>query len=191
MKYHDNNSFAENPGNVILSEKKLKVLRPDLFGRRKKKSNFNIEPSKEIDYIREHLSCGDSQPAIVISLNPLLIAAYSDDIDCVAVLNFPSYFAKDYSLQIRSKLITVNTYMRNPPYQKDLIPGPNARAWFGFYPLIANFLSDSTKNIQNHINRIPEDHWNYIFRLGNEYMKRFPNIYRSGSPVYSKISAIQ
>ena len=44
----------------------------------------------EMDSIAEHLIFGDSRAAVVISIYPkLIVAAYSDELDCVAMLLFP------------------------------------------------------------------------------------------------------
>jgi len=44
----------------------------------------------KIEAISNHLKMGDSRAAVVISIHPkLVIAAYTDELDCVAMLQFP------------------------------------------------------------------------------------------------------
>ena len=61
--------------------------------------------------IAEHLEHGDSRAAIVVSTDPeLLIAAYTDELDCVAMLRLPKEpLVSKYSLLRGSRLLTVNT----------------------------------------------------------------------------------
>jgi len=184
MKYINPDSAASDPIHIQLSHKKMKKLRPDLYGLK------GLSQKKVREYLAEHVYYGDSQPAIVISIKPLLIAAYSDELDCVAVLNFPENFALEYDLAQKSKLITVNTYMTAYPYQKDLLLGPsNMENWFGFHPIIADFVSEDHENIQKRKHAISDEHWDYVHRLGVEYLTRKPNVWRDGRPMYSKISA--
>src|SRR5262249_51250149 len=76
-------------------------------------------------YIEEQLQHGDSRAAIVVCTAPLLVAAYSDELDCIAMLRFPNTFAEEYKLWVGSRLLTVNTYGRGQKYDEDLILGPN------------------------------------------------------------------
>ena len=49
-------------------------------------------------YLKEQLLHGDSRAAVVVSVDPLLlVAAYTDELDCVALLRFPdSEFVEEY-----------------------------------------------------------------------------------------------
>ena len=64
--------------------------------------------------IAEHLEHGDSRAAIVVSTYPaLLIAAYTDELACVAMLRLPKEpLVSKYSLLRGSRLLTVNTYVQ-------------------------------------------------------------------------------
>ncbi|KGN01965.1 hypothetical protein IRP63_07175 [Clostridium botulinum] len=193
-KFIDGTTYASSPGSVTISKKKLKRLRPDLYGIRAKigalLDTITIGFSEQRQ-IKEHIFYGDSQPAVVMSNEPLIIAAYSDDIDCVVILKFDDKYSKIYNLKKGDRLISINTYMRGTEYQKDIIIGPNnTNTWFGYSPIIADFISDDIHIIEEKKKQIDEALWNYVFNLGIEYMKIHPNIARDGRPLYSSISAI-
>ena len=38
--------------------------------------------------------------AVVIAVKPLLIAAYTDELDCIAMLHFPEELAAEYALAL-------------------------------------------------------------------------------------------
>ena len=100
--------------------------------------------------IDKHLQFGDSRAAVVVSVSPLLVAAYSDERDCVVMLKFPEELVATYRLKPGSRLITVNTYMQGPKRPvADLIEGPLSRGnWHNVIPMIADFLSDDTGTIE-------------------------------------------
>ncbi len=144
-----NTNRAGSPGQLTLSDSKLRMLRPDLYslGQRVRESVGLAFPERT--YLREQLANGDSRAAVVLSTDPFLVAAFSDDLDCVAVLNFPIELIEEYRLQVGTKLLTVNTYRSEPEVDADLILGPNAvPGWSGFNPLIADFVSDDTERLK-------------------------------------------
>src|SRR5579884_1143605 len=102
-------SSASNLGEFWLSHEKLWRFHPDLYPKRER-------PQKDGEYrvasFEQHLYYGDTRAAVVISTDPLLVAAYSDDLDCVVVLKFPAEFVDEYQLHVGSRLLTVNLYTR-------------------------------------------------------------------------------
>lgn len=194
-KVLDKNSRASNPGRLTISKKKLKELRPELYGLAGLIYNFKIYrmcKTTEIRSIKERIYFGDSQPAVVMSLDPLLVAVYSSDIDCVVILKFPNELVKKYNLHLESRLISINTYGRKKDYQKDIIPGPNKiNPWTSITPTIGDFISDDVEEIQKRKDEIEEDRWRRTYDLAKEYMHIFPNVYRDGRPTYAGISAIE
>jgi hypothetical protein len=84
------------------------------------------EDIDHMTYIKEQLIAGDSNPAVVVSVDPLRVAAYSPDLDSVAMLAFPNNFVDIYNLEIGTKLITVNTYSSinktNPSNPSTMLP---------------------------------------------------------------------
>lgn len=135
-------------------------------------------------YIREQLQNGDSRAAVVVSIDPLLVAAYTEDLDCVVMLEFPVHFVDDYGLKIGTKLLTVNTYRHGNEIDADLIPGPRARrAWSGLHPIIAEFVSDDEDRINRRKREISQEEWKRAYQLGKAYLKARPGVVRDGRPV--------
>ncbi|MDR2715455.1 MAG: hypothetical protein LBB46_01735 [Coriobacteriaceae bacterium] len=93
-RFTDSSTFAEKPGAIAISKKMLKTACPDMF------SLFGIKQKYRITYAQmsEYLLLGDSQPAIVHSLSPFLVAAYSDEMDAVVMVRFDEKLVKKYGL---------------------------------------------------------------------------------------------
>ena len=121
----------------------------------------------------------------MLSNDPLLVAAYTDELDCVAILQFPGELVAEYRLQPGTKLLTVNMYRRKPEIDADLIPGPNAgSAWSGFNPLIADFVSDDAEGLKARKKEITKEEWVRCYQLGREYIKSRPGVAHDGRPVH-------
>jgi hypothetical protein len=189
----DDATFASDPGRIVLSHAKLRLLRPDLYGFqgfcRWLREKFQAAFPEKV-YIEEQLQNGDSRAAVVVSTAPLLIAAYTDELDCIALLRFPYEFVVQYDLREGKRLLTVNTYRQGGQVSADLIPGPNQlHRWTGFHPIIAEFVSDSQQRIEVRKKHILEAEWQRTFSLGKEYVARRPGVARDGRPVYASIPA--
>lgn len=128
-----------------LSLTKLRALEPELFEDR----TFKCDPGCDADHpaeemrerFEEYLAQGDSRAAMVVSLEPLVVAALSDDLDAAVLLRFPPELASRYELAVGSRLLTVNTYTEMKGVQSgklffavDVVPGPHRRAWSNFAP---------------------------------------------------------
>lgn len=134
----------------------------------------------------EHLRLGDSRAACVISIEPLLVAAYTDELDCVVLLNFPAWLVKEHKLMVGGHLLTVNTYARGRSIAADLAVGPRQLGrWVNFYPVIADFVSNDTRRIAMKKAEIGEEEWRRCKQMGIASLKRFPNRWRNGSPFWS------
>ncbi|MES2571429.1 MAG: hypothetical protein V4710_15420 [Verrucomicrobiota bacterium] len=84
------------------------------------------------------------------------------------------------------RLLTVNTYIRLPCLATDLTLGPAAYdRWQNFYPLIADFLSDSRERISQRKSQIAESEWSRCLFLGQQYLEANPGLTRDGSPFAS------
>ncbi len=189
----DDSTLATAPGQIRLSHDKLRVLRPELYGIR---GIWNTALAffrlgwPQRTYIEEQLECGDSRAAVVISTSPLLIAAYTDELDCIAMLRFPDKFVSQYHLSKGSRLLTVNCYGNLPDYDPDLVLGPKLiQRWTGFHPVIADFLTDDGDRVDALKNQITEGEWERALAMGTEYARRYPNVARDGRPVYSATPA--
>lgn len=181
---------ATDPGLLKLSKDKLRILRPELFGLRAQLGDLMGRAFPERQYLATQLRQGDSRAAIVMSERPLLIAAYTDELDCVAMLRFSEILLQIYSLRSGSRLLSVNSYRQDPVYDEDLIPGPQQRhRWTGFHPLIAEFLSDDFERIEQRKRQIAEQEWQRAAALGESYLKLKPGIARDGRPIFSATPA--
>lgn len=190
----DDTTSASDPGQINLSHPKLRILRPDLYGisgiLKSVLAFFRIGFPERI-YIEEQLQCGDSRAAVVISTAPLLIAAYTDELDCIAMLRFPDDFVHQYKLSDGKRLLTVNCYGNSEDYDPDLIPGSEMiKRWTGFHPLIADFLTDNYDRIRMRKEQISEKEWQRTRMMGKEYLNRYPGMARDGRPVYASVPAV-
>ncbi|GAA0691798.1 MULTISPECIES: hypothetical protein [Clostridium] len=184
-------TYASCPGELTLSNQKLKQLRPDLYGILglicKAKDKYCLGFTK-IEKIKAHIYYGDSQPAVVISLKPLIVAAYSEDLDCILPLKFPNKFVKNYKLKEKSRLLTINIYSEIKDLAKDIILGKNhSGLWGNFSPIIAEFVSNDKNLIEKNKKIFNEDLWEYVYKLGLEYLELYPNTYRDGRPLIAFI----
>jgi hypothetical protein len=186
----NNATRASDPGLVILSQEKLRRLEPQLFPRSFWKLLNAIPYVRErtawwLLRIKEHLNNGDSRAAVVVHLDPLIVAAYTDELDCVALLDFPDEFAQEYQLHVGSRLLTVNLYQRRDKgIAPDLMPGERDHRRYGnFSPLIAEFLSDDNERIAHRKAQISEEEWQRAERMGHEALRRSGGASRDGSPL--------
>ena len=180
----DNTSFASDPGQIALSDEKLRVLRPELCTLRQHLRELLGLAFPQRTYLREHLQNGDSRAAVVVSTDPLLVATYTGELDCVVMLEFPLHFVEDYGLKTGTKLLTVNTYRRENEIDADLIPGPEAgQHWTGLHPIIAEFVSDDENRIRQRKKEIEQEEWRRAYQLGTAYLKARPGVVRDGRPV--------
>ena len=186
----DDSTVASHPGRVRLSPAKLKRLEPDFYSFLSTWI-FRRRRSEWLTHLEEHLFYGDSRAAMVISTASLLIAAYTDEIDCVALLRFQDHFVADYGLEVGSRLITVNlyTYLENT-YEKDLTPGPGSSGNYqNFSPLIADFLTDDLDRLAERKAEISETEWRRTKSLGRSYLANRPGRARDGRPLSCSLPA--
>jgi len=136
-------------------------------------------------YIIEHMMHGDSRAAIVVSVDPLLVAAYTDELDCVALLHFASDSVTQ-RLEIGSRLLTVNTYATGEHFSPDLVVGPRQLGrWARFHPIIADFICADREQVERRKQEIDEQEWERTIRLGKQYLTDHPGRSRDGAPCHS------
>jgi hypothetical protein len=191
---HDDATFASHPGRLALSHDKLRRLRPDLYGVRGlfKSVVASLRGGRQLrQFVEEQLQLGDSRAAVVMSTAPLLIAAYTDEIDCVAMLRFPDELAGEYRLSPGGRLLTVNYYGDAPNYDGDLIPGRGAEhRWTGIHPLIADFLTDDHARLEACKQQLPAEEWQRAAALGAQYLTLRSGVARDGRPGYASFPAL-
>ncbi|MCL2847153.1 MAG: hypothetical protein FWE13_00165 [Firmicutes bacterium] len=169
---HD--SYASNPGRLQISEEKWQaMIKLSRWGFFKKRQAKKVRP-----IIQEYMLFGDTQPALVMNTNPLLVAPYSSDLDAVVLLYFPKEYVELYNLKKYDRLISVNTYGTTKAYD-DIIFGPNMfNSWSEMFPNIGEFLSDDLDKIKKHKENIPEATWDYVKKLADEYVIRYKGLPR-------------
>lgn len=175
-KYTNSNSYASCPGRLAISNekwKKIQELFPSGFFQ---KLSLGFKRARVQEYIR----FGDTQPAVVVSENPLLVAAYSDEMDAVVLLRFPQDYLSTYNLKKNDRLITVNVYSFQKKHY-DINIGPKyLKRYSDFTPHIGDFLSSESEKIKKHKDNIPEKIWLYVTKLGEEYLIKCRGQYRQG-----------
>jgi hypothetical protein len=180
----DASSAASDPGGIEVSKRRLRSFCPELYGI----AGLREQNRRRRLAITEHLLYGDSRAAVVISEEPFLVAAYSDELDCVALLEFPATLRQD--LHVASRLLTVNTYRRGSAYAADLFAGPHrGEAYVNFHPIIADFVCADRSRVEARKEKISEDEWGRTLRLGNEYVAAKPGLHREGAPCRSGVAA--
>ena len=181
-RFHDDRSAASDPGKVKLAPGRLSLFPRPL----RERLVAWLGEDRFAARISEHLTVGDSRAAVVVSMSPLLVAAYTDELDCVVVLSFPEPFAQRFKLAVGDRLLTVNTYAPGQNVFPDLTPGPASfRRYENFYPLIADFLSDDAARIDARKAAIDEAEWQRCVTLAREYLALRPGLRRDGSPFQS------
>ncbi|MBM4777487.1 MAG: hypothetical protein GQE15_07260 [Archangiaceae bacterium] len=195
MAYVDPNSFASDAGGLTLSLKKLEALEPALLGTERHVCspvcNVKHTTTELQARLSEHLEKGDSRAAVVVSTTPLLVAAWSDDLDGAVLLRFPGAFVERYSLTPGTRLLTVNLYQalrhprtKEPVVAVDLVPGPMATGWSNVLPCIAEFVSDDTERIEARKRAIDEAEWRQLDEAAKVRVERLgANTARPGSPL--------
>jgi hypothetical protein len=180
-------SRASDPGLIKMSYTRLRRLCPEDFA-------TGIDPLDWIDQVAgaravrnflvaDQLVHGDSRAAVVMSVSPLLVAAYTQELDCIAMLSFPDEFVQEFGLHARSRLLTVNRYTFGGRLASDLEEGRlSYHRYSNFRPLIADFLSDDTERIRARKATIIEDEWARAWVMGERYLARFGRVARDGNP---------
>jgi len=193
-KYHDDSTIASNPGALEISDSKLSQLEPGLFEDR----TFKCGPMCPVDHpasemrerIAEHMTLGDTQPAIVVSTDPLIVSVAAIDLDAAILLRFPNSFVEQYGLSVGSRLVSVNTYvdLRTQEgeiyYAVDVIPGAQRTNWSNASPFIADFMCQDEEAIEAKKEAIPNAEWNRLERNTNARIDKWGlDTARDGNPL--------
>lgn len=184
MKYHNIGSAASNPGRFRLLMPPLLAIEPALSPPAHKLAPDTAR-AQFVEELAEQLHYGDTRAAIVMSIDPLLIAAYTDELDCVVILSYPRWLVAKHRLEVGSRLLTVNTYPWHP-LATDLVRGPRDKGrYVNVFPIIAEFVTDDRERVRLCTAAIDEQEWQRCLRLGQEYRVAFPQRIRDGSPLRS------
>ncbi len=183
----NNSARASHPGGFPLCHQKTKLLRPDLYDIRclyKNLVSIHIGVTW-LELFTDHLTTGDTRAAVVVNSIPgdhFEVAAYTDELDCVAILRFKDY---NYGYNVGDRMLTVNRYGYES--DEDLIPGEmDTGSYRSFTPIIANLVCSDEGYILSKMSDIRNWEWNRVYDLGLEYKQKYPNVYRDGAPGYSE-----
>lgn len=212
-KTTDNNSYAQDSGKIVLSERRLRRFHYDLYDvpfwlfwkPQKRKAQLWHRLN-----IAEHLYHGDSRAALVVQTRPyLIVAAYTCELDCVALLGFDneaprsedpsdwSHFQYPYrlcdelirrhNLKTGLRLLTVNCYTDiEEGIAPDLILGPRSRRVYGnVFPLIADFLTEDQDRVEKRKTQISEQEWARVEEKAKETLMWPTVAIRDGRPLFS------
>lgn len=173
----------ENQANVKFSYKKYYSFRNKINAKFSEKFYSDMQ----IDFVMRSLLYGDTQPAIVVSVDPLLIAAYSDEMDAVVMLHFPNEFAEQYDLSVGTRLTTSNVYFTGNQIAKDIFIGQNySRQYVDFVPIIQLFIGKHDDKIIEKVKLFGQDVWKMVAEKANEYISTHPDLCRDGFFYFKK-----
>ena len=174
---------ASNQANVKFSYKKYYSFRNRInttFGGR-----FHSDMC--IDYVARALCYGDTQPALVVSVSPLTIAAYSDEMDGVLMLRFPDEFVDKFNLYPGMRLTTSNVYFRENRFPADIVTGEDyCNQYTDFMPIVQLFLGKNDEKIQAKTELFGEDIWDRVKEKAAQYTLDHPDFSRDGFYYFKK-----
>ncbi|QDU96749.1 hypothetical protein [Lignipirellula cremea] len=176
---------ANYAANLAFSQARFQKMYPEFFRWFGRKTPYDGRPLRQwMDRFSQHLFYGNPQAAVVVSQNPLLVAAYTEELDCVAMLKFPDITGITAPLSVGDRLLTVNTYQEYAKVVSDLQPGPRGReSWQNFKPILADLFSDDQARITYLKSKITEAQWIYAQQLGERYLVEKPGHVRDGCPL--------
>ncbi len=176
-------THAENQAKVKFSYKKYYSFR----NRINTKFSEKFHSDMQIDFVTRALFYGDTQPALVVSAAPLLIAAYSDEMDGVIMLDFPAEFVEKYNLSAGMRLTTSNVYFTGDRVAKDIFPGEHyCNQYVDFVPVVQLFLGKKDDQILAKTALFNEDTWNRVAEKAAEYRSFHPDLVRNGFFYFKK-----
>jgi len=179
--------MEDRPTGVPVSHEKFMRLNHALYnwmwGRPDPQSEQARWPTEQTYH--EGIPEGELAPAVVVSLQPLLVASYDESFDAVMLLHFEPWLAREYRLELGSRLASAHHYVaagEGPP-GPDLVRGGNAYTEFvDFQPKLLHFLSDDEHAIANAMARIEPGEWQTCWELGLRFLRENPGVYRPGPP---------
>ena len=178
---------ADNRAGAKFSNKKYYAVRKVIFSPfgSFKKLGEKMRADMRIQDVAGWLLEGDTQPAVVMSADPFIIAAYSDEFDAVVMLEFPKELYEQYALSAGSRLVTSCVYLEGmnagQDIAHDIFPGAGFSKEFAeFVPIVQLFLCKDEHKAQAAVSLFDEGHWRYVERLAAEYAAAHPDLRRDG-----------
>lgn len=184
----DNIASASDAGGFQFSQPRFRALYPEYYrflGRKSPSDKRNLDECYEA--MQDHLLRGDTRAAVVVSTSPVLVAAFTDELDCVAILRFPNRPKAIGKLEVGSRLLTCNLYHNRSEVVSDLRPGDrNSQQFQNFHPLIADFFADDQFGVSQRKEAIDEEEWERATQMGQRYLQELPEYIRDGCPMDSQ-----
>ena len=187
-EYHDDRSRASDPARLTLSPRRYRRLRGlgglawELF--------YRALGTRYRDLVSEHIECGDSRAALVVSTAPLFVAAYTDELDCVVMLRYPRWLVREHRLEVGSRLLAVITYPHDENLARDLDLGPDHHGQFlNAHPQIGEFLSDDVERMEARKREIDEAEWQRCAELAAAYRQTHGDRARDGAIFFTALPA--
>ncbi|HEY1097439.1 MAG TPA: hypothetical protein VGF99_00870 [Myxococcota bacterium] len=148
---------ASRPGCFDLDLDLAAAVAPELFD--------SAEKSVAVAHWRRQLPGllmhGDTQPALVIAVAPVIVASYSDDLDAVVLLRLPDDAAGASSLAVGDRLVTVNSYVERRQFvADDIVCGPRAgTSWGNVTPVVVRLVNRQTRLQHRRLQQIADHEW--------------------------------
>jgi hypothetical protein len=170
---------------LTLSDERLQRLQPKLFDMARWASQADRD--SWMDAIRDTLAHGAARAAVVVDAAGSVVAAYTDELDCVVLLQFDEGFGLVHGWQKGTRLLSVNAYFaRDQGMAPDLLLGPgDSGRWGNVWPLIADLLSDDHAGLAARKRAIPEAQWERAGQLGRSALAGAA-LPRDGRPLGSR-----
>ena len=184
---NDRIAVSDSPGRIIPKKSMVKAICPEIGSLKPKyvwgRFVFNLGFGAPMWKVFRHdMWNGDSNPALVVSIKPLLVAAYSFDCDATVLIRFPDEFVERFQLRTKSRLFSVNMYSEEP--EEDVALGPmNTGRWRSFMPRIANFLTDNKMALAQRTAQFSDDKWERVWEQAVQYAANRPHRARSANPM--------
>ena len=185
LRWKEGDYGVTNPGLFAVSLSMLRRQRPDLGTWLYKAHQFANDWTgiqTDLDLIREHLWLGSLQPAVVASVDPGRVAAYSIELDCVVMLEYAADFLEAFGLVPGSRLLAVGMYSKGQQPADIVFGSGKTGGWTNYYPQIADFLSDDAERLAERKAATPAWLWQRTEELAYERLRSHPEIARSGKP---------
>lgn len=167
---------CSDPGILRLDKNLLFRFHPEWSGMVRKFSFYLLEKllgiKNPVESVRWHLLLGDRAPAIVASVTPFIVAAYSEEQDCIVLLTFDTQNVDPKFRSVGTRLTALNLDYSSSygPLAADLQPGPRSTGrWSNFLPLIGEFLSRDDERLAQLQASIPRSWWPRLVTLVNDY----------------------
>lgn len=172
------------PGELTLSIRKLIAIEPQLNDKQRWRGKGDMR-KEIIESFARQLRTGDARAAVVLDPEAGIVAAYTDELDCVVLLRFDAALIAPLGWKEGTRLLTINGYTgKEDGLAPDLAPAPGCSSEFGnVRPLIGELLSDDTNALDLAKARIRESEWERAAQLGRQLYREGTVAPRDGAPL--------